>query len=108
MKVLGCIVGTIAMAALLGCDYHHSYPDVAALVDIRHIQEAERQFMLEHARFANLSELALASPVLVDRELAEGHKHGYRFVLTVSESRFAIQTEPIEWGRTGFRSFYSD
>jgi hypothetical protein len=99
----------LAVSAIVcGCGHRYAYPDLPALTSLRHIQEAEELYLQHHGRYGNLSELAFSSPDLVNRELAQGRAVGHTVVLRATDSTYVVQTEPIEWGRTGFRSFYSD
>lgn len=60
----------------------------------------------EGAYAANLSELESAE--LLDSELASGSKDGYRFAMVVGGKNFTVTATPLEFGKTGNRSFFAD
>jgi hypothetical protein len=104
----GTLTLRLMSAILYGCGRGDAYPDLPALVSIRQIQKAEGLYLRLHGRYGSLSELARSSPESVDRELAQERVAGHKVVLRSTTAAYVIQTEPIEWGRTGWRSFYSD
>jgi len=54
----------------------------------------------------SLSKLELAE--LLDSELASGSKDGYRFNMVGGGKSFTVTATPLEFGKTGNRSFFSD
>jgi hypothetical protein len=79
-----------------------------ALKSLRLLRVAEESYRvkLEHHRYGTLEELYKAG--LIDGELGAGTKAGYRFELAALETSFKVTATPIQYGKTGDRSFYLD
>jgi type IV pilus assembly protein PilA len=45
---------------------------------------------------------------LVDRDLASGEKGGFKFVLTQTQTGYAVNANPVQFGTSGSRTFFSD
>lgn len=86
--------------------------ETSALSSILLISKAEREFTTKktQGRYGALNELAESG--LIDQELADGTKNGYRFSLRLKENGgFEAFAEPVKYGSvlgTGTRSFYMD
>ena len=55
-------------------------------------------------RYGSLDELVAAG--LLSKDLLE--RYGYRIEMTVQSNRFEVMAAPLEYGKTGNRSFYMD
>jgi hypothetical protein len=73
---------------------------------IRALNTAQVQYFSQNGRFA--ASLREFGPKLVAGELAAGVKSGYRFRVEDSKEGYAIHAEPLKFGTTGSRTFYSD
>lgn len=91
--------------------------ELRAIRNIGTIHLAQEQYRLKYGKYAiSLSELGPPitsvgpeSADLIDRELVVGGKNGYRFTLSGGAgSGYEINAEPVTFGATGSRSFYSD
>jgi type IV pilus assembly protein PilA len=89
----------------------------AAVARLKTIQTAEVQYSSMYGSYAkNLAQLgppASGAPGaqaadLIPADLASGAKDGYRFTLDSDGKNFSVQARPVEYGKTGTRSFYSD
>jgi type II secretory pathway pseudopilin PulG len=74
--------------------------EAAAIHRIMLIHNAERDFQSQHGRYGTLAELG--------PRLARANIGGYRFSLTASNGIYIINADPIVYGSTGRRCFYSD
>jgi len=62
-----------------------------------------------NGEYAPLAELAAVGSRFFDETLADGSAYGYRFFIKeTSERNFHALAEPLEYGRTGLRSFAVD
>ena len=81
----------------------------------------EVQYQSQYGRYAtSLAELgppqggaANAAPTpagadLIGNDLAQGEKQGYRYTLTASQGGYTINANPVTYGTSGSKSFYSD
>lgn len=91
--------------------------EMAAVQRIRTIQVAQTQYFSQFGRFATrLEELGppeggAAGPAaadLIPGDLAKGIKTGYRFILAGGPTGYAINANPVNFGATGRRTFFSD
>jgi len=91
--------------------------EVAAIQQIRNLQTAQQQYMSQFGRFAaSLEELGPNSSGrtgpegadLIAEDMVEGEKGGYRFTMQEAEGGYAITAQPVSFGSTGRRTFYSD
>lgn len=91
--------------------------EVAAITQIRNLQTAQQQYMSQFGRFAtSLEELGPAGgnqpgpsgADLISEDMVAGDKGGYRFTLQETETGYEIHAEPVTYGSTGRRTFYSD
>ena len=89
--------------------------EALALLTLRHLAEAEYTFLSTVGQgrdFGSMDELADAR--LIDAELAGGSKRGYSYELIVTRataagpSLFEVIARPLEYGKTGVRSFSMD
>ena len=80
--------------------------EMAAMQAVRALQAAEAQYYSQNGKYAaSLSEL---TPRWIAGDLAAGEKGGYRFRVGEDSAAYAIHAEPVKFGKTGTRTFYSD
>jgi prepilin-type N-terminal cleavage/methylation domain-containing protein len=88
-----------------------------ALVSLRHIAKTCHFFYLANQRYpADLSELGApaSNPPYLDAQLVGGTKQGYQFVYDSEPdapspaTRFTLLANPVTYGVTGVRHFYTD
>jgi prepilin-type N-terminal cleavage/methylation domain-containing protein len=91
--------------------------ETAAVKAIQTIHQMEIQYQSQYGRFANsLAELGppqsgAAGPAaadLIGRDLSEGEKTGYKFTLTGGQGGYVVNANPVSYGSSGNKSFYSD
>jgi prepilin-type N-terminal cleavage/methylation domain-containing protein len=91
--------------------------ETAALGAIRTIHTVEVQYYSQYGKYAtNLTELGppasgADSPTaagLVDNTLGSGEKGGYKFILSPNQGGYIINANPVSYGTSGSRTFYSD
>src|SRR5205085_7373462 len=91
--------------------------ETAAVKAIQTIHQMEVQYQSQYGRYAtSLAELGppqsgQAGPAaadLIGRDLSEGEKQGYKFTLTGTNGGYIINANPITYGTSGSKSFYSD
>lgn len=82
--------------------------DAPAIGNIKRIQIAEEEFVKRHGRYGALRELLPSNGGVLPGELVDGQSRGHKFILEVNGSAYSVLTVPLEWGRTGSKSFYSD
>lgn len=97
-----------AMVPLIGCPTNCTDLNTPPIGNIKRIQVAEEEFLKRHGHYGTLNELLPGSGVLFPGELVDGQSRGHMFILEVNASAYSVQTVPVEWGRTGSRSFHSD
>jgi type IV pilus assembly protein PilA len=91
--------------------------ETAAVRAVQTIHQMQVQYQSQYGRFANsLAELGPpqsgaagpASADLIGRDLSEGEKQGYRFTLTGGQGKYVVNANPVTYGTSGSKSFYSD
>jgi prepilin-type N-terminal cleavage/methylation domain-containing protein len=91
--------------------------EVAALQAIKTIHTSQVQFYSEYGRYAtSLTELgppasghASASAAdLIGNDLASGEKQGYKFTVNGNAGGYIINANPVVYGTSGDKSFFSD
>jgi prepilin-type N-terminal cleavage/methylation domain-containing protein len=91
--------------------------ETAAVKAIQTIHQMQVQYQSQYGRIANsLAELGppqsgAAGPTaadLIGRDLSEGEKQGYRFTLTGGQGGYVINANPMTYGSSGSKTFYSD
>jgi prepilin-type N-terminal cleavage/methylation domain-containing protein len=91
--------------------------ETAAIKAIQTIHQVQVQYQSQYGKFASsLTELGppqsgAASPAaadLIGNDLSQGEKQGYRFTLTGVEGGYIINANPVSYGTSGSRTFYSD
>jgi prepilin-type N-terminal cleavage/methylation domain-containing protein len=84
--------------------------EVAALQAIKTIHTGQVQFYSEYGRYAtSLTELGPpAAADLIGNDLASGEKQGYRFTVTGNAGGYVVNANPVVYGTSGDKSFFSD
>ena len=91
--------------------------ETAAVKAIQTIHQMEVQYQSQFGRYAiSLAELGPpqsgqpgpASADLIGRDLSEGEKQGYHFTVTGVAGGYTILAQPVTYGSSGRKSFYSD
>jgi type IV pilus assembly protein PilA len=109
------IIVTIAVPNLNKARMHAS--EVAAIGALRAIHEAEVQYHSTYRRYATtLTELgpptsgapSAAAADLLHEDVASGIKGGYTFTLQATPAGYAINANPVAFGSSGARTFYTD
>jgi hypothetical protein len=68
-----------------------------------------RRDLLAPKRYAiTLAELGPHGADLITATLASGDKDGYVFIMTATAGGYTIQANPKVFGRSGYRTFYTD
>jgi prepilin-type N-terminal cleavage/methylation domain-containing protein len=92
--------------------------ETAAVKAIQTLHQMEVQYQSQFGRYANsLAELGPpqggghpgpAAADLIGRDLSEGEKQGYKFTLTGTNGGYVVNANPMTYGSSGRKSFYSD
>jgi hypothetical protein len=91
--------------------------ETAAISEIQTIHKAQLQYYSNYGRYAKtLSELGppvsgAAGPAgadLIPKVLAEGHKSGYIFTVSGTQTGYSVNANPEVFGNTGGKTYYSD
>jgi len=109
------IIVTVALPKLTNATrFAH---ETAAIKAIQTIHTAQVQYNSQYGRFAtSLTELgppssgaaSAAAADLIDSNLAAGEKSQYKFNLTANQGGYAVNANPVTFGTSGSRTFYSD
>jgi type IV pilus assembly protein PilA len=91
--------------------------EMAALQAIKAIHSAQTMYYSTFGKYAETL-AALGPPTsgaagpaasdLIQEDLATGEKQGYKFTLTATPGGYVINANPIAFGTSGSRTFYSD
>jgi type IV pilus assembly protein PilA len=109
------IIITIAMPKLTNAKKFAQ--ETAALRAIQTIHTAEVQYNSQYGRYAvSLTELgppasgaaSAASADLINNDLANGTKQGYKFTLSGNNGGYIVNANPVNYGTDGNKTFYSD
>jgi type IV pilus assembly protein PilA len=91
--------------------------ETAAVAAIQTIHKMQVQYQSQYGRYAaTLAELGppasgAPSPTgadLIGNDLAQGEKQGYKFILTTVPGGYVINGNPVTYGSSGSKAFYSD
>jgi type IV pilus assembly protein PilA len=91
--------------------------ETAAVAAIQTIHKVQVQYQSQYGRYAaSLGELGppqsgAPSPAgsdLIGNDLAQGEKQGYKFTLTANPGGYIINANPVAYGNSGSKSFFSD
>jgi hypothetical protein len=99
----------IIIILITGCG-HQDPPsaELRVIVILRDIAVAEENFRKKAGRYGSLEELNDFSSLISSANAGIGEYNGYRFTIDAKEGDYSIEAQPIEWGVTGKRSFYTD
>lgn len=109
------IIVTIAVPKLNNARMNAS--ETAAIGALRAIHEAQVQYYSTYGRYAaTLPELgpptsgapSPAAADLLQDDMASGSKGGYKFILQATPTGYTINANPIAFGSSGRRTFYTD
>ena len=109
------IIVTIAVPKLNNARMNAS--ETAAIGALRAVHEAEVQYYSTYGRYATtLTELgpptsgapSPAAADLLQEDMASGTKGGYKFVITATPTGYTINANPVAFGSSGRRTFFSD
>jgi hypothetical protein len=97
-------------------DFHPT--EMAVLRDIQAIISMQTQYVSQFGKYAgSLAELGPAgngvrpgpwAADLIPASLASGQKEGYSFKIARTPGGYSINADPIVFGKTGRRTFYTD
>ena len=113
--IVAAVVAAVVLPNLAGADTRAQ--EMAAILNVRSINTAQVQYYTEYGRYAkSLSELGppsngkegSASAGLIPADLAAGTKGGYTFSLRGSSTGYTMNANPVKYGSTGSRTFFSD
>jgi len=91
--------------------------ETAAIQAVKTIHTAQVQYQSQFGKYAaSLTELGppasgapnASSADLIGNDLANGEKQGYKFTLSAIPGGYVINANPVSYGSSGSRSFYSD
>ena len=91
--------------------------ETAAIKAIQTIHTAQVQYNSQYGRYAtSLTELgppasgapSAAAADLIGNDLASGDKGQYKFTMTGSPTGYVINANPVAYGSSGTRTFFSD
>jgi prepilin-type N-terminal cleavage/methylation domain-containing protein len=109
------IIITIALPRLSRARMYSQ--ETAAIGALRTLHTAQVQYYSQYGKYAaSLTELGppasgAASPAaadLIGNDLSGGDKSGYKFALTGNQAGYVINANPLAFGSSGSRTFYSD
>src|SRR5689334_17088430 len=91
--------------------------ETAAVKAIQTIHQMEVQYQSQYGKYAT-SLVELGPPAsgapgpqaadLIGNDLANGEKQGYKFTLTGTPGGYIINANPVSYGSSGSKTFYSD
>ena len=91
--------------------------ETAAIKAIQTLHQMEVQYQSQYGRYATtMAELgppasgapSPAAADLIGNDLAQGEKQGYKFTLTGNQAGYVINANPVSFGSSGSRTFFSD
>jgi len=91
--------------------------ETAANATIKTLHAGEAQYYSTYGRYAtSLQELgkpssgaaSAAAADLIPADLAKGEKGGYKYTLVGTPQGYTINAEPVNFGSTGSKTFFSD
>jgi hypothetical protein len=83
--------------------------EMAAIGQLVTIQRAQARYFSRFTRFAHkLEDLGPTAVNLIPADLAKGIKGGYQFTLVGGPTGYTINANPVTFGTTGRRTFFSD
>jgi hypothetical protein len=83
--------------------------EIAVLRELQTMNSMQIQYKSQVQRYATtLAELGPHGADLISSTLASGDKDGYLFILTATPGGYTIHANPKVFGRSGYRTFYTD
>jgi len=91
--------------------------ETAAIKAIQTLHQMEVQYQSQYGRYAtSMAELgppasgapSPAAADLIGNDLAQGEKQGYKFTLTGNQAGYVVNANPVSFGSSGSRTFFSD
>jgi type IV pilus assembly protein PilA len=91
--------------------------EMAVIQEIQTIHKAQTQYYAQFGKFAeNLAQLGPAAnnqagpgaADLIPSELAKGIKNGHQYTVAATKEGYSIIVNPLAYGNTGRRCFFSD
>ncbi len=91
--------------------------EMAAYLTVKMLHAAEAQYYSTYGRYAvSLQELAkptsgnpsASAAGLISGDLAKGEKQGYKYNLQGTPTGYTINADPVAFGISGGRTFFSD
>jgi type II secretory pathway pseudopilin PulG len=83
--------------------------EMASVRELQIINTMQIQYKSQFQRYANtLAELGPQGADLIASTLASGDKDGYVFIMTATPGGYMIHANPKVFGRSGYRTFYTD
>jgi len=116
-RIFGLSVLLVVMFVPTGRDVSWA-PEMAAVRDMAIISSMQTQYFSEFGKYAS-SLVELGPPAsgvnsgplgadLIPASLASGRKNGYVFTATGIPGGYSVNAAPIQFGKTGRRTFYVD
>jgi type IV pilus assembly protein PilA len=109
------IIVTVALPKLNNATrYAH---ETAAIKAIQTIHTVQVQYNSQYGHYATtLAELgppasggpSAGAADLIGNDLAQGEKSGYKFTMTGSPGGYVVNANPVNYGSSGSRTFFSD
>lgn len=118
LLIVVAIVLIIAAIAVPKLDKAREHTmEMAAIEQIKTVQAAQSMYYSQFGRFATKME-ELGPPAsgqqgpaaadLIPGDLAKGIKTGYQFILQGGNNGYTVNANPVTFGSTGRRTFFSD
>ena len=91
--------------------------ETAAIKAIQTLHQMEVQYQSQYGRYAtSMAELgppasgapSPAAADLIGNDLSNGEKQGYKFTLTGTPGGYVLNANPVNYGSSGSKTFYSD
>jgi hypothetical protein len=100
----------IPILNLASCEHSlRNANEMAVVRELQFINTTQIQYKSLFQRYAtSLGELGPHRADLIPSTLASGDKNGYVFILIPTPSGYTIHANPKVFGRSGYRTFYTD
>ena len=118
LRIVLILILAVLVLAIRGGKQDFHPTEMAAVRDIQTIVSMQAQYMSQFGKYAaSLAELGPAgngvrpgpwAADLIPASLASGQKDGYLFRIARTPGGYSINAEPIVFGKTGRRTFYTD
>jgi|ERR1039458_6396092 hypothetical protein len=118
LRIVLILILAVLVLAIRGGKQDFHPTEMAAVRDIQTIVSMQAQYMSQFGKYAaSLAELGPAgngvrpgpwAADLIPASLASGQTDGYLFRIARTPGGYSINAEPIVFGKTGRRTFYTD